>query len=234
MFRRSEETPSVRDSTVAPLKSAPPLDEASIRKLLDRLAMTEAASSEEVPEMTPLRLSPLRDLKGFKEPVAGSPDTFWFRVNLRGGLGALNHTASHLSGNYVLPLGAFIDPIILQYYQLNGAYQFKIQEVDCELNFVPNTSVSGMAFFKAIAQTPAVVNLVLPIDANSMFKLQPGPSAYPIGVDLNTPFATLDVDLVDARTTDIPSATAAAWLSINAMVRFDGFNPVAAPKKRSD
>lgn len=204
--------------------AAPPLDEGSIRALLDRLAFVERPVDVSQP-MSNLQMTPARPFQGIKEPSVGNPNAFWFRTNLRGNLGALNTTEINSSEHYQMPLAAILDPLILQYYAMNGAYQFQIVKVECELNFVPNDGASGMIFLTAVAQSEARTTIVSNFNQSQNFTLDPPPMAYPIDQNLDSIFATFDVDVRDARTVGMPIANAAAWLSVNTLVRFDGVQP---------
>lgn len=235
-FSKTETTqpPSQRrESALSPRtnnnNATAPLDEASVRALLDRLAFVERPVEYSDPK-TRSQLCPARAAKGYQEPSPSDPNSFWFRSNLRGGLGSLNNVENNMSEMFYLPLGAIIDPAIIQYYALNGAYQFQIVKTDCELNFVPNEGASGMIFTTAIAQSPRRENLVCEFGYTEKFTLDPGPFAYPIDQDLNETFAIFDVDVRDARTVEMPHANAAAWLSINVLVRFDGVVPPSVEK----
>jgi len=202
-------------------KTAAPLDQEMLMQLLGRFNIVENVGAVS-DQATPAQFTAVRVAKGYKEPVAGVADQFMFRTNLRGNLGPLNNVANNFSDTFQLPLALFLDPIILQYYQLNGAYQFQIISVDCELNFVPNEDASGVIFTTAIAQTAERVPIVSSFTSADKFELPSGGATFPIDQDLSYIYATFDVDTRDARLMRNGTANAAAWLSLNAQVRFDG------------
>jgi hypothetical protein len=211
-------------------KTAAPIDQEQLMALLSRFNIVEnpGAVSDQNP---PARWTASKILRGYREPVQGTSDQFIFRANLRGALGSLNNLPISNSETFELPLSAFIDPVILQYYQFGGAYQFQISNFVCSLQFVPNADTSGVIFTTIIAQSPDRVVLTSNFTSEEHFSLNPGLDAYPIDQDLSAIFATFDVETHDAKLMSPGNANAAGWLTVSATVKFDGFVPPVVDQK---
>lgn len=234
-FLRAANTdqPRPRSDATVNHSTASPLDETAVRALLDRLAFVEKpvdqsgkrqnAKSSEFALLTPHT--------GFREPDPDSPNLFWFRKLLRGGLGGLNCEEDDFNQIFQLRYSAVLDPTIVQYFQMNGAYQMQVVDCKAELRFTPNSNASGILRTEIDDQSVVKQTFTNDFEGCQKMELEFG-AAIPIDSDLSDVIATFNIAARDARLMSAGHADAAAWLTLNTLVRFDGYvDPVVNAKK---
>jgi len=208
------------------------MDEVAVRALLDRLAFVERPVDQRKAAARTSDLMLMTQHTGLREPDPDSPNLFWFRKQLRGGLGGLNCEEDDFYQTFQLRYAAMLDPLIIEYFAMNSAYQMQVVKSEATLQFTPNEGASGIIYTEMNDQS--VVKQVFTNDfkGSQDFHIDCG-FAIPIDADLSSVVATFQVNARDARLMGSPHADAAAWLTLNTLVRFDGYlEPTVAKKSQ--